>query len=346
MSEIKNIYSGKIREFEMEISRFFYEMGKLNGRNPKISVIFAYFHIHQRLTQKMLRDLTSYSKATISSKLTEMIKLGLINKNMIAGTHVLEYSLSSSFFEFDYLSTEASIKQLYEISNFFTPIKEELISLSSDLLGHNLLLKRVEDFLFFAEMRLAKKQNLPFHKDLKSLKPFSYPIDPEFDLEIEEVEEKIHDYLISTKILEEINKKLAHISAYCYTRANVSQKFISKKTGYSSRTIYSILDQLINNKIIRKDKKNHGFLIESITIRFRLSRFHYVRQILSWKPHFLEIQKKLRDKNENLSILNGYPNIYAMIDRILFNMKKMAFWLETQEEIINQYENILNGILK
>ena len=341
MGKIKNIYSGKIREFELEISRFFHEIAKLNGRKPKISVTYAYFQIHQRLTQKTLRDLTSYSKGTISSILTDMIGLGLIKKEMIAGTHILEYSLSSSFFEFDYLSDEGSIKQLHDIFNFFTPIKDELTSLSSDLLGHNLLLKRVEDFLFFAEMRLAKKLNQPFLKDLNSLKPFTYPIDPEFDLVIEEIEKKIHDFLINTDILEEINKKAANVFAYCFTRANVSQKFLCDRTGYSSRTIYSILDQLIDNKLIKKDKKNHGYLMESITIRFRLFRFNYYKQILSWKPHFKENQKKLRDKKGNLNIHHGYPNIYTMIDRILFKMERMDIWFDSNEDMINNYENIL-----
>ena len=188
------MYSIKIREFELDISNFFNEMGKLNGRDPKISVIFLYFHIHQRLTQEKLGYLTSsltslpenkiikkdkknlgYSKATISSKLAEMMDLGLIKKNFIDGTHILEYSLASSYFEFDYVSSEGSIKQLHDIYNFFAPIKEELELLSPDLLGHGLLLKRVEDFLFFADMRLAQKQNHPFHKDLTQLKPFSYP---------------------------------------------------------------------------------------------------------------------------------------------------------------------------
>lgn len=84
-----------------------------------------------------------------------------------------------------------------------------------------------------------------------------------------------------------------------------------------------------------------GFLSESITIRFRLFRFNYVRHILSWKPDFEKIQKELRDKNENLSILNGYPNIYTIIDRILFIMEKMAIWRESQKEIISKYENLL-----
>ena len=82
-------------------------------------------------------------------------------------------------------------------------------------------------------------------------------------------------------------------------------------------------------------------LLESITIRFRLFRFNYVKQILSWKPDFKKIQKELRDKNENLSILHGYPNIYTMIDRILVLMEKMAIWRESQEETISYYENFL-----
>ena len=80
MSKIKDIYSSKIRKFELEISSFFSETAIMNGRKPKISVIFAYFHIHQKLTQKTLRDLTLYSKGTISSMLTEMLELGLIKK--------------------------------------------------------------------------------------------------------------------------------------------------------------------------------------------------------------------------------------------------------------------------
>jgi DNA-binding transcriptional regulator GbsR (MarR family) len=335
------MYTGKIRDIELEISGFFHKMAILNGRTPKISVIFAYFHIHQKLTQKILRNLTKYSKATISSKLAEMLDLGLIKKKFIDGTHILEYSLSSSFFEFDYLSNEGSIKQLQEITNFFTPIKDELTSLSPDLLGHELLLERVEDFLFFAEMRLATKLNQPFRKDLNDLKPFIYPVDPDFDLKIEEIEKKIHDYLINTKILEEINKKSAEISAYFFTRANLSQKFIAKRTTYSTRTIYLILDQLQDNKVITKDKKNHGYLLESITIRFRLSRFNYVKKILSWKPQFIEIQKKLRDKNKNLNLHYGYPNIYTMVDKIILKMEKMNNWHESNKDLISKYENII-----
>ena len=101
------------------------------------------------------------------------------------------------------------------------------------------------------------------------------------------------------------------------------------------------LNYLQDIELIIKDKKNHGFLLESITIRFRLTRFNYVKQILSWKPQFKEIQNILRDKNENLSIHYGYPNIYTMIDRILHKMERMDKWLESNKDMISNYENIL-----
>ena len=88
LDDIKH-FSEPIREIELAIVAFFAEVGVWNGRFPKLSSIYAYFLFHQTLTQKQIRQLTGYSKGSVSLYVNQMEEQGLITKKFIEGTSTI-----------------------------------------------------------------------------------------------------------------------------------------------------------------------------------------------------------------------------------------------------------------
>jgi DNA-binding MarR family transcriptional regulator len=334
-------FSGRIREIEINIVEFYAEVGRWNGRFPKLSVMYAYFLIHQILTQEQIRQLTGYSKGSVSLYLNRMEKRGLITKKFIEGTHVLQYISTSEKVKIDYLSQAQNKEDLQNINSFCDKVLAMLIenqktspkvSANKEFLSH-----RMGDLKYFIENRIAAHENKWIPINISRFRTNDIlTTDRIFDSETEDVEKFIHKTLVEMGVLEANNLKMAQITSYFITRGCLSPKYLIQKTKYSPVTVYSLLRELENQRLIEKISSSRGYEMKSIAISLRLYRFDYYKRLLSWMDTFQTIQNSLRNPAELLFRQHGYPQMYTLIDHILVNFRSLESWLQKKQSYIDK----------
>jgi DNA-binding transcriptional regulator GbsR (MarR family) len=89
-------FDPEIREIEKEVVEFFSTKGsEFTGRHPIISTVMTYFYIRKNLTQHELQILTGYSAGTISKAVRQLIKMNMVTKETIPGTHKHIYKMEN-----------------------------------------------------------------------------------------------------------------------------------------------------------------------------------------------------------------------------------------------------------
>ncbi|PVX26160.1 MAG: hypothetical protein CW691_02235 [Candidatus Bathyarchaeum sp.] len=89
-------FAPEIREIEKEVVDFFATKGsEFTGRHPIVSTVMTYFYIRKNLTQHDLQILTGYSAGTISKAVRQLIKMNMITKETIQGTHKHIYKMEN-----------------------------------------------------------------------------------------------------------------------------------------------------------------------------------------------------------------------------------------------------------
>jgi len=71
----------ELKAIEKRLVEIIVNLGYFKGRSRRTSEILAHLYIYNKVTQKMLREITGYSTGTVSSALRELQKLGLIRKS-------------------------------------------------------------------------------------------------------------------------------------------------------------------------------------------------------------------------------------------------------------------------
>ena len=89
-------FDPEIREIEKEIVEFFATKGsEFTGRHPIVATVMTYFYIRKELTQHDLQVLTGYSAGTISKSVRQLVKMNIIIKETIPGTHTHIYKMEN-----------------------------------------------------------------------------------------------------------------------------------------------------------------------------------------------------------------------------------------------------------
>ena len=80
----------ELKAIEKRLVEIIVDLGFLKGRSRKTSEILAHLYIYNKVTQRMLREITGYSAGTVSSTLRELQKLGLVRRsNDLSGREYL-----------------------------------------------------------------------------------------------------------------------------------------------------------------------------------------------------------------------------------------------------------------
>ena len=87
-------FDPKIRAIEKEIVEFFAtKASEFTGRHPITSKVMTYFYIRKELTQHDLQTVTGFSAGTISKAVRKLLKMNMITKETIPGTHKHIYKM-------------------------------------------------------------------------------------------------------------------------------------------------------------------------------------------------------------------------------------------------------------
>jgi len=87
-------FDPEIRTVEKEIVEFFAtKASEFTGRHTITSKVMTYFYIRKELTQHDLQILTGFSAGTISKSVNKLLKMNMITKETIPGTHKHIYKM-------------------------------------------------------------------------------------------------------------------------------------------------------------------------------------------------------------------------------------------------------------
>jgi DNA-binding transcriptional regulator GbsR (MarR family) len=126
-------FDPKIRAIEKEIVEFFAtKASEFTGRHPITSKVMTYFYIRKELTQHDLQTLTGFSAGTISKAVRKLLKMNMITKETIPGTHKHIYKMEKLPFISPryFLMTESvmdnMIRELEKMKKTLDDNKEEM----------------------------------------------------------------------------------------------------------------------------------------------------------------------------------------------------------------------------
>ncbi|MCK5345303.1 MAG: MarR family transcriptional regulator, partial [Candidatus Heimdallarchaeota archaeon] len=298
------------------------------------------------LTQKQIRRLTGYSKGSVSLYVNKMEEQGLVSKKYIEGTHILQYISTSKRVKLDYLSQAQNFDDLQRINAFcdkiLNTLREKQTDSSEVLANKEILSHRMADLKYFIEIRISAQGKKRSPIDPSRFPPNILSVDRKFDPETAPIEKLIHETLVETGVLEANNPKMAQINSYFITRGCLTPKFLIQNTQYSPATVYSILRELHEHRFIEKIPSSPAYNMKSVSISFRLYRFHYYQLLLSRMDTFQKIQNSLRDPEETLFRQHGYPQIYTIVDHILERLRSLKTWFKDRDPQIKK----LNAFVK
>ncbi|MFX1243043.1 MAG: hypothetical protein ACFFA7_17490, partial [Promethearchaeota archaeon] len=91
-TEIDHLFNEKLRKYEDKLVDLILDIAQSKHVNPKISKLSSYLLIHEKLTQKELKELTDFSMGSISTYLSVMTGTEVYLKERIPKTHTYTYS--------------------------------------------------------------------------------------------------------------------------------------------------------------------------------------------------------------------------------------------------------------
>jgi len=116
----------QLREIESNLVEIITGMGYLKGRSKKMAEIVAYITIRKEVTQKLLRELTSYSLGSVSSTLQSLENIGFLQKHKDPNSREYLYKYEESYTEPQSRSMGNVFEYFSQLENFLTEIEKKL----------------------------------------------------------------------------------------------------------------------------------------------------------------------------------------------------------------------------
>jgi DNA-binding transcriptional regulator GbsR (MarR family) len=342
------LFDKNLRSYEDKLVEIILDLGQSKRTNPKMSAIACYLLIHGNLTQKELKELTGFSMGTISTYLSVMIGTGNFQKIRIPHTHTFMYSFSG---ELEILTTRAIDFAINSLSTLEIYLKSKSETLSKlvekSLKGAKHLSERIEELLeSFEKYKIVfPSNNIPVAEiqvqfSSKTLKGSSNEQEElkeiDFDSEVYLVEDDILNQLKSSPMFTLRDPMFIRILGLFMTRKYLTQETLKRITGLSSGKISEEVNQLLDYKLIyiastsEKGKITYG---ADSYILLRFSR--YILKRMEEKVKELEDMKSKLDKNKSdLESLDGFSQIYKIVDYTLSAILKYSKYLEKIDLLI------------
>ena len=331
-------FEGRIKNFERTILDYQLEIFGYSSLSDKMGMLLAYLSLYGELTQGQLKQLTYFSKSTISTSLSTLINIGYVRKEKI--NHSREYKYfkkprSQESIDFALGTMESEIA-------FFN---EKIMELESKSLknkkGYGLILNRLKDALDVYEcyqniIRFLKNPSSKPNFNLKrkhernlTSEDFNL-IKLKFDPEIMEIEEAILNYFM----FESAYSVLTDFSLKIYTlfliRKVLTQEKIRKLTGLSLGKVSQVVNALlVKGYVMKVDKSKYGEIIpeeiklqtiysmSSILDSYFTSGINAFNEMLKWEDKFKKIRKELLENKNALIKLNGYEEALKFVNDYL-----------------------------
>ncbi|WP_371805747.1 hypothetical protein [Candidatus Lokiarchaeum ossiferum] len=335
MSELnEHIFDPQLRDYESQIIDFFIKEGEIRNRGKKAQLIYAYLLIHRQLTQNQLAELSNLSKGYISSALSSMQNIQLINRKMIPGTHTYKYSFlnDNNFFGF-----RESSKLVQYYNNFERVVWSEIKKLENlkceEKSQKRFLITRMKDLIrwtqavtkIICEQEGYKNPNADKYPNLLNTQLYNSNNELEFfDYEpnLVEFEKNFIDIILS---MDNTFRKdpILILEGFFLTRKILSQQKIEELSQYSRATISKSISKMLKMGEIQKIPKSNAlisgykaYIMPNVTEVQLLMQISTQEQILTFQPAIKKIIVELKTNKKKLDRLNGYTEIQDITSKL------------------------------
>ncbi|MHA1475311.1 MAG: hypothetical protein ACTSPA_00930 [Promethearchaeota archaeon] len=354
-------FDGDLRRFEKILLDYFVEVGLEKGRNEIDSHILGYLMLHQKLTQKHIRELSKelfiknskrgISNGSISAFLNGIYsKIGILKKKKVEGSNYLfEYSVSRHISRASLESTKIGMKiindyisSLHQIINSLKKISTQNIA---DLDFNNLFVKRMDDILKFTKSyKIIIEKSISYHeKDSKDKitqvkSSITKKSEDQEEISIDNIfslEEELISEMIKTPLFQFLKADYIRIMGYFITREKLTQKDLKKLTGFSIGHISQGLKKLLELELIQSYKeqgiRHSTYIMKSIGYSLIKRYLGAIQKSNSFKPNLIEINEELENRKKEWQDLNGYTQIKNFVGERIEMMNYFDFLEEIME---------------
>ena len=337
-----HLFDAKLRKYEDKLVEILLDIGQIKRTNPKMSAIACYLLIHEKLTQKELKELTGFSMGTISTYLSVMLGTGNFRKIRIPHSHTFLYSFSGKLEALITIAIEFVLSSLGSIDIYLKKKKKTLEKLiEKSMKGAKHLSERFEELIdsFEKYKKLFSSEGVSAEEIQQQISPKSLKRPKDENEEVKEIEFDPDVYLVEDDILNQLlaspmfsmrDPMFIRILGLFMTRRYLTQKTLQRITGLSSGKISEEVNQLLENKLIYKASTSEKGKITYGAGSLILLRFtRYIINRMTKKVKELESNKLLLEKNKSeLEILDGFTQIYKIYDYTLGAISKYSEYIQ------------------
>lgn len=341
------IATGELKRVEKQIVEFYLKLAEKNQVNLKLMKIFAYFKIYDSLTQKQLRELTSFSSGFISIALKSFLQSTVITRNFIPKTHTNIYTVNDEHV-FTIVTPRTQVnRNNIEHEKFIIDLQAKLEQLKEEYpIESTFLFRRLNGIRNFFETQKRAHKELEqtdyLEEDVSGLIPSNEFI--KYPSEIEKLESSLVNRFVRLSMFIEDDPIINKILTYLITREKMNQEMLLKLTGYSRSTISRNLAGYGEQDYVTISKKEYLkpriYYMDSIGIYLNEVILNNRRFLISWRPKFVEIisQLELNPKYNKNKMMNSFLGV--KIDNLISNIDlviKRANLLENAQQELKEF---------
>ena len=321
MIEEIHYFHEKIRFFEKELINFYVDINHSYGRAKKLVEVFAYFMIHKRLNQPILRKLTGFSRSTISSIVSELLDYQAIKTDGLQDK-TKEYTIDLMYGRVILTKLDPRVLNVQYMNNLFDNAKNEGKTLLKSFEKSHWM-KRIKDIEFIHNYYFDDTgiENRIWYLKQINLSPLREV--HEFSQEFQEMEDKFHKHLIDLDYFQEHDKKSALLNCYFLTRECLNLTHLEQLTQYDRRTIQKRLDKIVDDGYISYDLQAKTFRMHSLTHSFGSGRRVFLKKLKKYKTKFSQYFDDFSQKTSELNVYHGYHYIIVQLMHALSELDKL-----------------------
>ncbi|MFX0037930.1 MAG: hypothetical protein ACFFCY_15575 [Promethearchaeota archaeon] len=348
-----HLFSNKLRKYEDTLVEFLLDIAESKRVNPKISTISSCILLHEKLTQKELKQLTGFSMGSISTFLSVMAGTGAIERERIPHTHTYTYSFSGKLEDLTTKGVEIALSSFISFEGYLNNKKKELDKLiDQSKEGAEHLKHRIEELLetfeiyevlfpIITDNAIEQIKDDNYIKQLSLIKRNQTEVwKIPFDEEVYLIEDDMLNQLTASPMFSSRDQMFIRILGYFITRKYLTQKRLQRITGLSAGKISEEVNLLLENGLIEKvhvsenGKITYGAESAGI-ILLKFSR-SVIYRMAKWDKELQKMRVELEDNHKDLKNLNGYERIKKIVEFLLIANSKYKRFIELLDKILNQ----------
>lgn len=336
--EEKFIIEGKLRDYEKIIITYYIERANFTGQSGTLATLIGYLSIYRSLTQAQLKELTGFSKSTISTGLSNLVNVRYVKKDKIIGKREYRYYLT-----FDYQGSidDALGSVEPEIKFFREKISELKNKFAENYRGYDLLLERLTETIEVFEAYQTSLKRMKFPNEIVKVnyeqpqekilteRDIDYILE-DFDSEIKAFENELIDFFKYQSVYSTLKEFMLIVFVYFITRKVLTQSKIKELTGLSVGKISQVVNDLIKkghitklnkakykNLIPKKLERQKFYAMITISNSFFLSGINSLKVMLKWESNFVSIKMELNELRNELEKLFGYQKVEKVVNDLV-----------------------------